>query len=334
MHSIKIYIIAVFFVLVLFGCSNSEKIKLFSLTHEVIDLNPHYYGKGYQFDISKDTLILLNGYSIDTLFHVYNLKTNKLIGKFGNVGDAPFQIGSPGSFYWKKESDKVLIADNASLNLKEFELQDALEISYYKPKIINHPRNLPIVFFQPLNDTSFVTRQLDQTDDLLLTFNQDEVLDTIGKWYDNSDPLIIGDKFQQYYYINNKHPNKNKFVASYFSYDIIQLVDGEKGGSIIVQGPDKISYKDNKDEFLAYRWPETTDNYIYASYIGKFASSDLNTSQYAKEIHVISWEGENIARLKLDVPIRFSHVDEEKGFIYALADDENGNFVKFKLPEL
>jgi len=334
MHSIKTYVIAVFLVSALFSCSNSEKIKQFSLTHEVIDLDPHYYGKGYQFDISNNTLILLNGYSIDTLFHVYNLKTNKLIGKFGNLGDAPFQVGSPGSFFWEKNYDKVLIADNASLNIKEFELQDALRSSNYKPKVINHPRNLPIVFFQPLNDTSFVTRQLDQTDDLLLTFNQEKVLDTIGKWYSNRDPILLFDKFQQYYYVNNKHPHQNKFVASYFSYDIIQIVDGETRESTIVQGPDKISYMDNKDEFLAYRWTETTSNYIYASYIGEFASNDPNTSQYAEEIHVISWEGEHIARLELDVPIRFSHVDEEKGFIYALADDENGNFVKFKLPEL
>jgi len=324
----------VFFALILFGCSKSDDIKQFNLSHEIIDLNPHYYGKDYQFNISNDTLIVLNGYTFDTLFHVYNLKTNKLIGKFGNVGEAPHQISRPGFFYWKKSQDKIIIADYASLNLKEFEISRALTKEEYEPIIIKHPRNLSVAFFQSLNDSTFVTRQLDQTDDLLITFNQDEVLDTIGKWYDNGDPIILFDKFQQYYYVNNKHPSENKFVASYFSYDIIQIVDGDTGENIIVQGPDKISYKENKNEFLAYRWAETTDSYIYASYIGEFVSGDPNSSQYAQEIHVITWEGEHVARMELDVPIRYSHIDEDDGIIYALADDEDGNFVKFKLPEL
>ncbi|WP_375578207.1 BF3164 family lipoprotein [Marivirga tractuosa] len=297
-------------------------------------MNPHFYGKGYQFDISSDTLIILDGYAIDTLFHVYDLKTNKIIGKFGNIGDAPFQVGSPGPFYWKKNSNRIIIPDYVSLNLKEFEVNKALKNDAYKPAIINHPQDLSVVFFQPLNDSTFITRQLDQTDDLLVTFNQNKVLDTLGKWFDNKDPIILFDKFQQYYYINNKHPSQNRFVASYFSYDIIQIVDGETGETIIVQGPDKISYRDNKDEFLAYRWTQTTEDYIYASYIGEFANSDPNATQYAQEIHVISWEGEHIAKLELDVPIRYSHVNEKEGLIYALADDENGNFVKFELPEL
>ncbi|WMN07263.1 BF3164 family lipoprotein [Marivirga arenosa] len=334
MHSIKTYVIAVFLVSALFSCSNSEKIKHFSLTHEVIDLDPHYYGKDYQFDISNDTLIILDGYSDDKLFNVYNLKNNKLIGKFGIVGEAPYQVSRSGFFFWDKSQGKIFIADYASLNLKEFKINAALINKKYQPNVIHHPRDLTVAFFQSINDSTFITRQLDQTDDLLVTFNQEKVLDTIGKWYSNRDPILLFDKFQQYYYVNNKHPHQNKFVASYFSYDIIQIVDGETRESTIVQGPDKISYKDNKDEFLAYRWAETTGNYIYASYIGEFASNDPNTSQYAEEIHVISWEGEHIARLDLDVPIRFSHVDEEKGFIYALADDKNGNFVKFKLPEL
>jgi hypothetical protein len=339
MDCIRNYLLIIFSCFALFGCSNSNldehgDYKEINLKSEIININPHYYGKGYQFDISNDTLIILNGYAIDTLFHVYNLKTSQLIGKFGNIGDAPFQVSAPGSFYWKKESNKIIIADNSSLNLKEFKILEALKNDDYKPTIINHPQNLAVVFFQPLNDSSFVTRQLDQTDDLLLTFNQDEIIDTIGKWYDNEDPIILFDKFQQYYYINNKHPSKNKFVASYFNYDVIQIVDAETGETIIVKGPAKISYKKSKSEFLGYRWVETSENYIYASYIGEFSNNDSNTSQYSKEIHVISWEGEHIAKLELDIPFRFFNVNEEQKVIYALADDDYGNFVKFRLPRL
>ena len=333
------YLFIIFFYIAVYGCSNpnlGEKGEYLEtkLKSEIINLNPHYYGKGYQFKISNDTLIILDGYSIDTLFQVYNLRTNQLIGKFGNIGDAPFQVSTPGSFYWKKRSNKIIIADNTSLNLKEFEILKALKNDGYKPLIINHPQNLPVVFFQPINDSTFVTRQLDQTDDLLVTFSQDEIIDTIGKWYNNEDPIILFDKFQQYYYVNNKHPSKNKFVASYFNYDVIQIVDGETGETVIVEGPEKISYKKVKSEFLGYRWVETSENYIYASYIGEFSNNDPNTSQYSKEIHVISWEGEHLAKLELDIPIRFFNVNEKQGIIYALADDEDGNFVTFKLPRI
>lgn len=333
------YLVIIFFYFVVFGCSDSNSRKegeyrQVKLKSEIINLNPPYLQNGYQFDISNDTMIILNGYSHDTLFQVYNLQNNELIKKFGTVGGGPHQISSPGSFYWRKYDNHIFIADNASLNIKEFDLNKSLADDEYQPNTVNHPSDLAVVFFQALNDSTFVTRQLDQTDDLLITFSEDEVIDTIGKWFQNDDPLILGDKFQQYYYVNNKHPSKSKFVAFYFNYDVIQIVDEEKGETHFVQGPDKISYKDTKTEFLGYRWAATTEKYIYASYIGKYSNAGSVTSQNPEEIHVITWEGKHIAKFELDVPIRSSLVDEEEGIIYALADDEEGNFVKFKLPPL
>jgi hypothetical protein len=53
-----------------------------------------------------------------------------------------------------------------------------------------------------------------------------------------------------------------------------------------------------------------------------------------EEIHIISWEGEFLGKFKLDVPIHYFILSEDNSRIYAFADNENRDFVSFKIPEL
>jgi hypothetical protein len=306
----------------------------YSLSSTAINLSPTYFRKGYQFDIWDDKLIILDGYSTDTLFTVYDLASRQMIKQFGFAGDAPNQLRVPGAFVLDRKRKLLYIEDNGSQNMKSFELNNLLDSGGFEPKTINHPNSLTVVFFFPLPQNQFITRQLDQTDDLLLKYSAEEVIDTIGKQYRTSDPLILGDAFQQYYYIFNKHPSRDLYVSSYFNYDVIQITDAKKNESIIVRGPEKVSYKDLNQEFTAYRWTEVGEEHIYASYIGELASSDFSPSDYPSKINVFDLAGNAIAQLQLDVPIQFFRVDEEKKLIYALADTEVGDFVTFNIPEL
>jgi hypothetical protein len=308
--------------------------RTYTLSSNQLNLAPPYLGNGYQFDIIDEKLIILNGYSTDTLFSLYDLETRQLTKQFGLVGDAPNQLRMPGAFVLDKKKKLLYIEDNGSQNMKVFDLKTVLDSGILAPKILEHPSALAVVFFYPLEQERFITRQLDQTDDLYLIFNREKVLDTIGKRYHTNDPLILGDDFQQYYYVFNKHPSKDIYVSSYFNYDVIQITDASKNESLTIWGPEKVSYKDTKQEFAAYRWTEIGEKFIYASYVGDLASQDFSKSDYPSKINVFDLGGKPIAQLELDVPIRFFRVDEEKGLIYALADTEAGDFVTFNIPEL
>ncbi|PTB95800.1 hypothetical protein C9994_10130 [Marivirga lumbricoides] len=304
----------------------------FKLNHHVKIFNPHYFGKGTILNFANDKLFIQDIYSTDSIVVVYSTKSFKKIGNIGVYGEEPGHILQPGRLTFSRDKKKLFLVDNAKGHISSYDIDSALNNqNYLSSNHINYPSEVFVSFISHIEDKTFITRQLDINNDLLLKFKSESIVDTIGKWYSTDDPIVLMDSFTQYYYAPFKHPTQEKYVSVYNHYDVIQITDSI-GNSIFAIGPEKISYKDIKYEYLTYSWTHTSEDYIFAAYQGQEFRSELSTS--FNKIHVFDWKGKPIAKFDLDIPIVNFAIDVDSNIIYAIADNENRDFVTFDFPKL
>lgn len=304
----------------------------YSLKHELKAFTPHYYGKGTILNFTNNKLFIHDLYSQDSIITVYSTKSFKKLGNIGTYGQEPGHILQPGSLAFSSNKEKLFLVDNAKGHIVGYDIDSALNQSDYLPStFIPYPSNIFVSFIEHLEKDIFITRQLDINTDLLIKFKSENIIDTLGKWYQTDDPIVLMDDFTQYYYGISKHPKKERYVSLYTAYDVIQVTDST-GNSTFTIGPEKISYKDIKNEYVTYSRPYTSDDYIFASYIGEEFNQLLSFS--FSNIHVFDWEGNPIAKFNLDIPLLNFTIDIESRIIYGLADNENRDFVTFKFPKL
>jgi hypothetical protein len=310
----------------------TEFSKEFNLSHRIKNFTPHYYGKGTILKFANDKLFVHDLYSTDSIISVYSTKSFEKIGTIGIYGEEPGHILLPGRLALSANKKKLFLVDNAKGHIVSYDIDSSLNHSDYLPSnFISYPSEIFVSFIEHLKEDIFITRQLDINDDLLIKFKSENIIDTIGKWYRTDDPVILMDDFTQYYYGISKHPYQERFASSYNKYDVIQITDSV-GNSTFTIGPEKISYKDIKNEYVTYSWTYTSEDYIFAAYQGEEFTPQLTTA--FNKIHVFDWNGKPIARFNLDIPVLNFTIDMGSNLIYALADNENRDFVIFELPKL
>ena len=74
-----------------------------------------------------------------------------------------------------------------------------------------------------------------------------------------------------------------------------------------------------------------TNDYIYLLYSGRIIGNDIVNAYKAKTIFVIDWDGHPVMRYNLDIDVKYFAVSDDDKILYAIAEQDDTNLVKFKI---
>ena len=338
MKQIVLFVIILFF---LTACT-AGKYKRYSDSFDIkksVELElveyPDILGTAMQL-LKKDSLILINDFSGDSLIHVFDVKNRQLIRKIVSVGNGPNELISP---------LEIQLTEN---NLYIFYRQASLLYSIPCSLIPEGSENMKKRFYvspganhlYPLSDSIFISSGFYQKRYALINMDG-KIFKEFGEYpaywaAENDIPVNARAMFHQTDFL--RHPERQRFLT--YSSHIIEIYDYlNPDAPVLVKDMlmEKYSYKYTNGEILSTDKGTDTERgivcvassheYIYVVY-------DPNKSIHegkGSQICIYDWDGNPIELLLFDKSISCLVIDEEEKRGYVIAEYPDDSLMCFNL---
>ena len=320
------YIIAI--IPLIISCTgNNESVDIVQKRDNVIDVSgiikefhvdDVLIGSNALINGSENHLYILDTNSTDKFISVFSLPDGKFVGRFMKFGAGPNEVAVPENInVFTSHIDgreKALVIDHGNLRTMSFDVDSAITDSAYISNIYRplDPTTRPSHFIY-INDTLGFARKI------IIDENTGKFSQALGKYN-----LITGELTD---FAPNEHikDNRSLFAADTkhntvaevgSNIDLVVLYDFEGNVKKRIKGP---GYKSAAEGSKAYfSSVEIAGNYI----LGVYSGGDWNTNYLGKRIEVWDNDGNYIASLTIDKPIRDLFYHSPSGLLYlSLIDD-------------
>lgn len=338
-----------------FSCGNSEKYQF----NPIDELPIHVLkSKKYNFEKLKNPmnirtkshlLIVFENSRIDTTFPpIHIIEKNKLIylrGK-GVTGFGPLEISNAELFDVGFNDSTFWVYASMNKRVSEFSLYDTTQLAIAEYK---QPENMYLVYNMYFTlDSTFLGLSSSDNSRFVEYNPKGERITGYGEWeriagYPEMDNYLLQDLNKGWFRVNE---DKTFFVKASIFRDRLEIFNYETKEFKLVNGPrlelPKFSIEGSGSNSVLVFAPEEAyghrdigfgKTFIYDLYGGLNEQHILETSEVAKTIYLITYEGEIITKLELDRSIRSIAVDENLGKIYGITTDENPGIAVFDIPK-
>jgi hypothetical protein len=297
---------------------------------KTFDVDTLIFSPSGNIDILADHLLFYNIYGEKKVLHIYDLENGKYLRAIGDVGDGPNEISQPGFINIDKSDNSIYISDPGKSVLHKLSTVEYIST-------INYPREFSLFqFHSQLNNGDFITNDVVGRKNLIIRFNENKIIDTLVLSNLVNEPLVTEDFYKQLSLIFNKHPFEDKIICAYRHYDLINIIDLQTSEIIQYRGPLHIDYSKQKELLAGYRWPKSSNKYIYAQFVGgeKFIlHKNIPSINYAKRMFIFDWNAKPVAQIEFDVPIISFGLDSKRNRIILLTENEETPFQYFNFME-
>ena len=277
------------------------------------------------------------------IFHLFN-KKYELISSFGNIGE------EPGSFSNKPQIINNNFIENKKLLLYQFPSEIIpIELKStgdkYAESIISEKNKMTIKlpgiqYVANLEGNKYVGLG-GMTEGKLSFFDLDSTKAMIYPFVPNTTPGPKTSEDKMFMYNGRIGVNtvEGKIVIANHYFNQLEIYDtkGQLLKEIRIGKLDSPFSKKPGERKFYFVNVDVTDKYIFAVYLGKKPSPGLDDLFMAKsEIHVFSWDGKPVAKLKLDRVIGAIAINPKKGIILSVDDfrNENQRLLEFSIPKV
>lgn len=337
-----------FFLIVLVACKNDPQYKNAQSIHwndfgeeKLLNGEELYFDDKLQKPLhmlATDSLIYLANISSEYLLQIVNPLTEQSLGDFISFGSGPDEfIGI-----------KKIIEKDSILYLYDFTQMSLRSFRFSENKLLQHGRstNYKFPFFDLLitSDTSTIALAVDTHNKRISFFNKDSLIGTTGEYPEiqnvNLDPLEQMEGFAGSLVGNSEH---NSLVLVHKQTDLIEFFDMDGNFKKRLHGPDhffplvkshdvgggqtRVRSKSGESRD-AYFNPVADKDFFYVLYSGKIFDRE-NVDYLSEWILVFDWDGNPVARYKLDKPIFAFSVDTKNRIMYGISDRPEFHIVKY-----
>lgn len=313
------------------------------LHHEKISTSPVLYAPVGL--LLLDSAVVAMNLNTDTVFQVFKLPSYTHVGGFVRKGEGPDEELYIDPFIQRLENNQFMYRNLTGVKFCDFNpFSETLNI-IKNIKLTNELIDVFHTFI--LNNQIIGTRTDKATDREFVSFNiQTQRIDEYGEKF----PIIKRrlritdiDKVQLFAKANTVKPDGSSFACVYDKFPILRIYSntGELKKDIRLNNNQQFPYAlieqeptlEGVNEIMQnYRMIKSSNNYIYALYIGKRnkdISSGLN--DFSNIIHVWDWEGNPIKELRLDRNIFTFDVSSDDKYIICSSLELLDGFYKYVL---
>lgn len=143
-----------------------------------------------------------------------------------------------------------------------------------------------------------------------------------------------------------KRPDGKRFIFAARSSEVIEIIEITKENQLMKifewhgnmgtytpdgDGKKSVSAGVSQNSKSIFRNVCSTQNYIYLLYSGHFYYESYAKVETGNTIYVMNWEGKPVARYNLDIDVKCIAVSDDDKILYAIAEQDDTNLVKFKI---
>lgn len=266
----------------------------------------------------KYPYLILSLYNQNHFLSVYNIKNGRYLGDYFKKGDAPHEYLDFNIL--NQELDSIILIDDPQRKkLNSYTLSfknDSLE--FKKKNIINYDKVYGDVYTLFINSDSSVWTKIYDIDNKSLYYTNSTTKNIINPFChefeidDLNRIMTLADGI-------NEHGTKIASLTGVLDQvEIIDLLNSKNNISAVIS-ENTLTWNDfrkkNIDEIKEYflSQPRCNEKYIIALH---------NNNDYEKELLLIDWEGNGIAKLKLKEDLIDFDIDWEQNIIYGITEDE------------
>lgn len=336
----------------LMSCKNNPDKDIFQneylLNHETLITEEHLYDP-WEIEIT-DSLIILANKEGEPIIETYDFQ-GRLKQKFLSKGNGPFEIVTANGIQRGDNSNDIYVYDLFKRRHFHYDLNT---------QKINKPDT--IIDFQPYQKDSILLFEsvLMINNGMLAESRQSNgriiLMDRQGnfKRYGGEFPPKFSDKLSDYENTDLYHmtmtynKNNNKLATATHVAGLLDIFDLSNDTIKHVWGkndflPQNIKLVEIGDEArvaftrnskFGYTTITSSSNYIYALYSGKLFNEP--NYEYGNMIKVFNWKGDKGLCIHTDMYLRDITVDKMNNYIYAIADNGEGEpeIVKYDIREI
>lgn len=288
--------------------------------------------------VAEDYLLLCNSFAKDSIFTVYDMDMENILGRFGYKGQGPDDFSTVGPICQggiDNGDTYVWINDVNAIKMKRLNISKSLEegSAVVDDEIATQP--LSIMCFRA-SDTLLILKKYN---DGIFSIEQYNPVTTQSL---SSEPMYIskpkGIVFTVFGTSDIYDEESGRYISAMSSMNQINFTDVKTKEAYAVCVGDVTTEENVWDESLGdakmlyYGDLKQNDKYIFALYINK-SWEELDSEEFAGcpvSVHVFDKEGKFVAVLKMQEYLTQIDVDKY-GRIYGADDDSN--IYRYKLPD-
>ena len=285
------------------------------------------------------------------MIHVFGLSDGKRLGSFGQKGDGPGEFRSTRDVQVDvRDPRDVWIYDMSLLRMTRVRVGQG-PLPEFQEMVKLH--NGGGVYLHPawLTDTTLAVSAIAPMHPqgrLLLTRRTGEVIRTIGQTPRHPDAASIPTTVLQHAYESyvTVRPDRARFATATRQADRLEIyrADGTQLAQVagstgflpvfeVNQRAEGVSMALGGEVRAGYMDLESNDDRIYALFSGVRLGDDPQQAFFGREVHVFDWDGNLLARLKLDAPALTIAVAPDEKQLFAIRHDPEPSVVRYDLPQ-
>jgi hypothetical protein len=300
--------------------------------------------------LCNDSSLIVFDYHSGNSFTIFDLKSEKYIGRFGEIGQGPGEIPL-GCYGCLNYNDFIINYDFTGL-IAKYPIDSLRSNIRFRPLKLSKYDIIDAHFSRviPINDSLFLGAGTYQSNFQFALFNKkSEIIDFNVEIFNASNKIFnIFHKYLSNQGIFKKHPTQNKFVyaVNYSSnIDFVEVVNDkiQMIKSIRLRNPKITPLQDgkfnriipNNDNSIGYIDIATSDNYVYTLYTDKkiIGENGKNNSFSSNIVLVFDWDGNPVKILYLKHEAYFITVSKmlKKMYVAIINDDLGWDITSYKL---
>jgi hypothetical protein len=317
----------------------------YSINHNVIEFHRDDYLSNVGGMCMSRNYLIIKDKGKDTWLTIYDTETERMVKRLIRFGNGPFEMFSPPQNIAITQPNQISYLDvqTKKLYLLDFTELDSVRISQQIDLVKSTTFFMGII---PMANDYFVGMgMIDKGRYAVLDSNSNILSYNFDYPIDGSSQTSFAHKALAYQGEMVRNNDGTKFF--YFSKysEIIEIIEIDNSGNLIKIKDihyDKAEYvpekegnsissaikKESKRAFLAAC---ATEKYIYLLYSGKIIGENMLSYDEGKIAFVFDWNGNPIKRYNLDIEVKYIAVSDDDKTLYAIAEQEDTNLVKFKL---
>ncbi len=346
---IIIYCLSIFLI-VFVNCSKSDDVgekypdfskNIINVSKNIVDIKTDLPLGQSQLNIVGNYLLVCDIFSLDEGFHFFDKNNLKYIGSGGRKGQGPGEI-------IRYKNVKVIPNENDEDSFFVFDYSQVVIYKYHIDSLLSNKRYLPkkVVSFKvtqilsnfiPLNDSVFLglgahtTSSSSFVKEIIKLNIKTNRMGTFG--YQNPEIKEFGGKNTHSFFAGAK--NKNRYVRSYLSQDLMTICDIEGNLVCNVYGPEWDGRKEKRFDVDFFNEVALCRNYIIAAYNGgvsyTFGENKRPRGTYAQKFLIFDLDGNYQKTLDVGEEIRFFCIDEDSNRLFlSLRDRDVLSYVDLK----
>ncbi len=299
-----------------------------------------------------DSFLIVSQNRPDSIFNIFRLPDCKHLKSFGNEGRGPEEFNLTFSFVTLgpvSSTKSSFAVGNERTNIQYYRISELIKNNYKPYKTDKLPPELNRFRAVTYLGDSLIFGASYRGGMHLFKFNSvKEELKTFRN-YPDTFPLKDPEMMREPYacFLASK-PDNSSFAAGYYHTGRLEIYNVIKGETIIVTYKGSPSIIENwglksDSEYLSFN-PESmrfcerivaTNKYIYMSFANDKHSKIYNEKgkerTFIREIHVFDWDGNPIAKLRLDKFYSYFSIDNSDKYLYAIDEMKENKITRYDL---